>query len=958
MAYRFLRSIVLTLVVLATTSVVASAETLMMPKRDALKGASVVVWGTTTLNGATFTIDFGDGVVTAPAAVTDQSYIYLSHSYATAGNHTATLTVTDGSTTETATVALQVFDSALLTADALRSLNINTAIEDGLRYLWTAQANRQGNFPNGVSTNWAGGWPVPWSSLIVLAFENHGYQLPNSNAAPTGIYEKYVVRRGLNYILDNLYTRSLNVQAAGDPCVGTGIEAAPCTGLFAANVSTDWWSGATTYDHTAYMTAVAILPLSASGALNRTVNEVGGGASGGYVVGKTYGEVLQRLSNSMVWGQIDSCAGQGGWGYELIDGCNNSDGSTVGWGILSLFDAGAAGAIVPAFANAQVGLVMANSINNDGSLDYSNDSNPASFNNVGIEKGGIGLQGLFFSGTMTPFAPASVGDNVVKYISDRWTSGRLGNDANWGCQFGSQHNFGCAYSMFNSFKGLKLQGIQTLPGSTRPAGPGSQPAGDWYADYQDWLVANQDSPTNPFSGHWGTMQFSCCANDTVATAAIAELILSPVALVLPDEDKFAAVGLSPATNTALEMGTHTVTAKAESTGGSPVPGATVNFLILSGPNAGLTGTGTTNSSGEATFTYTDAGPLGTYGTDSIRATIGSLTSNTVVMIWTPLNRPPVATNNTYTTNEDTSLLANAVTDPVADSDPDGDALTATVVSGVSNGSLSFTNGAFTYTPVRNYCGPDSFTYKVNDGTVDSNIATVTITIACVNDPPVANDNSHTTPEDTAVSGAATSSDVDGGAPSYTLATPPSHGSVVVNLGGTYTYSPALNYNGPDSFTFTVSDGNSGSDIGQVNIIVTPVNDLPFCSAAAPSVSIIWPPNHKLVNVTIGGVTDPVEGSAITINVTGIWQDEPTNTQGDGNTPIDGYGVGSSTAQVRAERSGTPRTPGNGRVYHIYFTGTDADGGTCTGEVKVGVPHDQGQRAVPVDDGKLFKSTGA
>lgn len=957
MLNRWLRSGLVALFALAATAASVSAETLMMPKRDGLKGASLVVWGTTTLSGATYTIDFGDGVVTAPVTVTDQSYIFASHTYLTAGNHTATLSVTSGATTETATVAIQVFDSAVITPDALRSLKINMAIEDGLRYLWTAQSNRQGNFPNGVMTDWGGGWPQPWASLIVLAFQNHGYQLPNSNAAPSGVYEKYVVRRGLNYVLENLRTRSLGVQAAGDPCVGAGVEAAPCTGLFAANVTTDWWSGATNFDHTAYMTGVAILPIAASGALNRTVAEIGGGGSGGYVVGKTYGEVLQRLANSMVWGQIDSCSGQGGWGYELIDGCNSSDGSTVGWGVLSLFDAGAAGAIVPAFAKSELALAMTNSINDDGSLDYQSDASATSYNSIGIEKAGIGLQGLFFSGTTAPFASGSTGDNIRNYISARWTSGRLGFDANWGCQVGSQHNLGCAYSMFNNFKGLKLQGITTLPGSTRPAGPGAQPAGDWYAEYQDWLVANQDTPNNEFGGQWSSMVFSCCAGDQVATAAIAELILSPVALVLPDEDKFGLFGLTPATNTAVEGGTHTVTAHAESTGGTPVPGATVVFTVLTGPNAGQTGTDTTDSNGEATFTYTDAGPLGTYGTDEIRAAIGALNSNTVEMIWTPLNRPPVATDNTYPATEDAPVSGNAVTDSVADSDPDaGDTLTATLLTGGSAALVFNADGSFTYTPALNFCGPVSFTYQVNDGTVDSNIATVTIDVACVNDPPVANDNTHTTLEDTPVSGTATSTDIDGAAPTYAQSSPTGNGSVVFNADGTYIYTPNANFNGTDSFGFTVSDGNGGTDTGVVNITIISVNDLPVCMAAAPSVSQIWPPNHKLVNVTIGGVTD-VEGG-ITINVTSIFQDEPTNTQGDGNTAIDGYGVGSSTAQVRAERAGTPKLPGNGRMYHISFEGIDSNGDKCSGVVKVGVPHDQGQGRVVIDGGPLYKSTGS
>ena len=95
-----------------------------------------------------------------------------------------------------------------------------------------------------------------------------------------------------------------------------------------------------------------------------------------------------------------------------------------------------------------------------------------------------------------------------------------------------------------------------------------------------------------------------------------------------------------------------------------------------------------------------------------------------------------------------------------------------------------------------------------------------------------------------------------------------------------------------------------------------------------------------------------------VKVTLITQDEPTNTQGDGNTPSDAAGIGTSTAQVRRERSGNKQVPGNGRMYHISFTGTDADGGQCTGVVKVGVPHDQGRGSTVIDGGPLYKSTGS
>ncbi len=82
----------------------------------------------------------------------------------------------------------------------------------------------------------------------------------------------------------------------------------------------------------------------------------------------------------------------------------------------------------------------------------------------------------------------------------------------------------------------------------------------------------------------------------------------------------------------------------------------------------------------------------------------------------------------------------------------------------------------------------------------------------------------------------------------------------------------------------------------------------------------------------------------------IFQDEAVDAPGSGNTSPDGRGVGTSTAEVRAERT----AGGNGRVYHIIFTADDGNSGICSGEVLVGVPHDK--KDTPIDDGPLFDST--
>jgi hypothetical protein len=676
-----------------------------------------------------------------------------------------TLTVVNGATTEVGTVTVRVFNPASLTADVLRGLNINRAIQDGLRFLWTQQSNRLANFPGTLATSWTGfGHDAVQTALTVAAFENHGYSLSNDQAPATGVYQKYVVERGLIFLGNNLTSFQTSLQgspAVNEPCIGTDtngnpIGPSPCT-AYELN------------DNPGYATSIAIQPFSASQALMRKFPAAGVGP---LIQGKSYSEVLQRLIIGLAWGQGDApnVNGRGGWHYQFND--PTTDGSTIGWNMVALLDAQAAGATIPAFVKSEfIAGAFATGLNNDGTFDYNSNNNPATPTpGVGpdMARAGVGLQAMFYAGNNT-----HVPDAVASILA-RWPGTALSGDYPNTCSTyinlggspaNNGTNKGCAYSMYNVFKGLKLEGIQTIPGIGRPAGPGAIPADDWYADYQDWLVQHQNAPTNVAGGGWVTgntvdsMAFSCCAGPTPAiNATMAELILSPVALVLPDPGLFASVGLSPQ-NAVNPVGTsHTVTAHAQATNGAGVPGATVVFTVLTGPNAGKTGSAVTDVNGFASFTYSDTGGA---GTDTIRASIGTLNSNTVTKLW------------------------------------------------------ASTCGDFGLTPGANLLSP------------------------------------------------------------------------------------------------------------------------------------MYPLDHGMRGVQITGV-----GPAI---ITKICQDEAPNLEGIPAWAVDGDGIGTDTALVRAERSGTRVNPGNGRVYHIFFTAPQNN--SCTGEVKVGVPISAG--GVAVDDGPIFNSvTGA
>ncbi len=186
------------------------------------------------------------------------------------------------------------------------------------------------------------------------------------------------------------------------------------------------------------------------------------------------------------------------------------------------------------------------------------------------------------------------------------------------------------------------------------------------------------------------------------------------------------------------------------------------------------------------------------------------------------NTPPVAVNNAYSTNEDTPLMVSAPGVLGNDSDANGNPLTALLVSGPSHGVLALNpNGSFTYTPTSNYNGSDSFTYKANDGTADSNNAVVSITVTAVNDPPVAKNDSATTTRNVPVTINVVSNDtdVDGSIDRGTVAivTLPRKGTVLSNGDGTVRYTPRTK--GTDSFTYTVKD-NNGAISNQARVTVT------------------------------------------------------------------------------------------------------------------------------------------
>lgn len=294
---------------------------------------------------------------------------------------------------------------------------------------------------------------------------------------------------------------------------------------------------------------------------------------------------------------------------------------------------------------------------------------------------------------------------------------------------------------------------------------------------------------------------------------------------------------------------------------------------------------------------------------------------TVSITVNAVNDAPVAVDDSYSTYEDTPLIV-PVLDGVLknDSDFEGDTLTAILVSGPSNGSLTLNpDGSFDYTPGSSFTGTASFTYKANDGAADSNPATVTITVNAVNNPPVAAPDTATTDEDTSVNVNVLKNDSDpDGDPLVVISvTDPPHGVAVANEDGTITYTPDPDYHGSDSFGYTIDDGKGNTDSATVTITVNSIEDSPVAVNDSDSTDEDTPVTvNVLANDSdadgdspgVISATDPASGSVVInpddtitytpdLNFSGVDSFSYTIDDGKGNTD-------SATVTITVNPAGT------------------------------------------------------
>ena len=292
-----------------------------------------------------------------------------------------------------------------------------------------------------------------------------------------------------------------------------------------------------------------------------------------------------------------------------------------------------------------------------------------------------------------------------------------------------------------------------------------------------------------------------------------------------------------------------------------------------------------------------------FGSDSFTYTIqetenaAATATATVTLTITSVNDAPVPSYTASVgTDEDTQL-----TESFTAADVDGDALTITIKdgNGPSHGSVLLGEGSYVYQPANDFNGTDAFTITVSDGSVEIDCP-ITVTVNAVNDAPVPSYNaSVSTEEDTALTEALTATDIDLNELSFTVkdGNGPLHGTVELIEGG-YTYTPAGNYFGTDSFTVTVSDGTNEVDC-DISVLVNSINDAPVASYSASVSTNEDTPISETISAT------DVDGDAVTISVK------------DGNGPLHG-----TLELVEGGYTYTPAADFNGTD---GFTITAADG---------------------------------
>jgi hypothetical protein len=302
----------------------------------------------------------------------------------------------------------------------------------------------------------------------------------------------------------------------------------------------------------------------------------------------------------------------------------------------------------------------------------------------------------------------------------------------------------------------------------------------------------------------------------------------------------------------------------------------------------------TNYSGQDTFgiRVTDAG--------------GAATNGTVTVTVAAVNDAPTAVPAALTTGEDVVLDLNLTT---IVSDVDANPLSFTTSTAPAHGTLTITAGEARYRPALNYFGADSYAVLASDGAGGEVTATVSITITSIDDNPVLTSTQVSVAEDGVVSTQLTAADVEGQTVSFQVGTGATHGSVSITPTGLLTYTPAANYNGPDTLTVGVTDNGLGWSFWPLDITVSPVNDAPVAFE-----DLLRLPSSASVTVPVLTNDSDIDGDSLSVTIL----DQP----GGGTLSVSGGNVVTFTRENAF----------NGPIRFRYRI-ADASGATAEAEVR-------------------------
>lgn len=298
------------------------------------------------------------------------------------------------------------------------------------------------------------------------------------------------------------------------------------------------------------------------------------------------------------------------------------------------------------------------------------------------------------------------------------------------------------------------------------------------------------------------------------------------------------------------------------------------YSLVAGPAHGVL-----NLNPDGTFDFTPhadyhGSDLFTYRADDGN---GQWSEASVSLLVTGVNDAPTAAADAFVMVEDTTLISVVGLDDLLlnDIDVDGDTLQVltTPTIDAANGILVLhADGTFTYTPHTDFCGTDTFVYRVIDGQGGMADATVTITVTSANDDPAATDDLFVASEDATLTVSAANgvlrNDTDADGDSLVVQTTPvtgvGHGTLTLQSDGSFVYVPQANFHGTDAFVYRINDGHGGVATGLVQISVQPVNDAP--QAQGDQFSLVRGGSLKVTNASVLDNDVDVDGDALTANL--------------------------------------------------------------------------------------------